>query len=332
MNGRTCQLCGKPLSRIRVGTGGDFCSREHRNQYRLRCGMDRLLEANRMASLMRRRENLKPLAGLRPGAAEDAKRRGYLEPESWKTRPAGIAGAVPRIAPRLETRMRGVSRFAGPRPRFSPPGRPRVESRPAVPPRRRPLLLPARDVRRPVSALGAGAALPPHCIRITEGNCRSYGVMLRKLSRPLLAAPRARAAAPANANYSAPARRALPCAQKGTDLRICAAAGFRIPARTLRGLRLDSRALAAMTWPQAKSLELPEAGAPDSYRWYGMNLPIAEAKLPASRSFATATASPGLVPVPVAVAQPAVSYRIGQAPFELHDPLWFRGPAGQEDE
>jgi len=42
MNGRTCQLCGKPLSRFTVGSGGDFCSREHRNQYRLRAGMDRL--------------------------------------------------------------------------------------------------------------------------------------------------------------------------------------------------------------------------------------------------------------------------------------------------
>ena len=56
MNGRTCQLCGKPLSRIWAGGGGDFCSREHRNQHRLRCGMDTLLEANKHASLMRRRD------------------------------------------------------------------------------------------------------------------------------------------------------------------------------------------------------------------------------------------------------------------------------------
>src|SRR5580692_3347786 len=59
MNGRTCQLCGKALSRFTVGSGGDFSSREHRNQFRLRLGMDRLLEANKVASLMRRRENAK---------------------------------------------------------------------------------------------------------------------------------------------------------------------------------------------------------------------------------------------------------------------------------
>src|SRR5580658_6933428 len=59
MNGRTCQFCGKALSRFTVGSGGDFCSREHRNQFRLRLGMDRLMEANKVASLMRRRENAK---------------------------------------------------------------------------------------------------------------------------------------------------------------------------------------------------------------------------------------------------------------------------------
>ncbi len=61
MNARTCLLCGKPLSRIWVGAGEDFCSREHRNQYRLRRGMDRLQEANKVASLMRKRENLKQI-------------------------------------------------------------------------------------------------------------------------------------------------------------------------------------------------------------------------------------------------------------------------------
>src|ERR1035437_2140107 len=61
MNARTCLLCAKPLSRFSVGSGGDFCSRDHRNQYRLRLGMDRLMETNKVASLMRRRENPKHL-------------------------------------------------------------------------------------------------------------------------------------------------------------------------------------------------------------------------------------------------------------------------------
>jgi hypothetical protein len=61
MSAKSCLLCGKALSRIWIGSGEDFCSREHRNQYRLRRGMDRLTEANKLASLMRKRENLKPI-------------------------------------------------------------------------------------------------------------------------------------------------------------------------------------------------------------------------------------------------------------------------------
>jgi len=63
MYGRTCQLCGKPLSRLRAE--GDFCSKEHKNQFRLRAGMSRLQEANKVASLMRRRENPRQIGAAR---------------------------------------------------------------------------------------------------------------------------------------------------------------------------------------------------------------------------------------------------------------------------
>jgi len=79
MNAKNCLSCGRPLGRIRVGAGGDFCSREHRNQYRLRRGMDCLTEANKVSTLARRRENPKPLfAGAAPGTAKAAP-HGFLE-------------------------------------------------------------------------------------------------------------------------------------------------------------------------------------------------------------------------------------------------------------
>jgi hypothetical protein len=59
MDAKSCLLCGKSLARIRVGSGGDFCSREHRNQYRLRRSIDCLTEANKVATLARRRETPK---------------------------------------------------------------------------------------------------------------------------------------------------------------------------------------------------------------------------------------------------------------------------------
>src|ERR1700733_13365902 len=79
MSVRTCQFCEKPLSRLRVGGDGDFCSKEHRNQFRLRAGMDRLAEGNKVASLRRRRENARqiPPASLICNAALD--RRAFLD-------------------------------------------------------------------------------------------------------------------------------------------------------------------------------------------------------------------------------------------------------------
>jgi len=92
MSARTCQYCGKPLSRIWVGAG-EFCSREHRNQYRMRRGMDRLLEANQVASVMRRRENPKAISSLH--APADLTPRA-LETSSVRFLPPWNQLAVPR--------------------------------------------------------------------------------------------------------------------------------------------------------------------------------------------------------------------------------------------
>src|SRR4051812_27173032 len=99
MSVRTCQFCDKPLSRLRVGGDGDFCSKEHRNQFRLRAGMDRLVEVNKVASLMRRRESARQIvpASLIRNAALG--RRGFLDaqpsridsnPRRLELRPAAL--------------------------------------------------------------------------------------------------------------------------------------------------------------------------------------------------------------------------------------------------
>ncbi len=92
MAGKTCLHCGKPLVFIRVGAGGDFCSREHRAQYRLRRGMDCLAEANKVSTLARRRETPKALFGEAAGAPNGSQ-RAYLEAAPF----GGKAAAVPRI-------------------------------------------------------------------------------------------------------------------------------------------------------------------------------------------------------------------------------------------
>lgn len=95
MSVKTCRFCGKSLSRIWVG-GGEFCSREHRDQYRLRCGMDRLLEANKVATLMRRRENPKQVMAARPIGIPDDSRHSYSRAGAAPF--AGVGAATPILA------------------------------------------------------------------------------------------------------------------------------------------------------------------------------------------------------------------------------------------
>ena len=97
MNARSCQLCGKPLSRLRVGGDGDFCSREHRNQHRLRRGMDRLEEANKVTSLMRRRENPRHISAARLMCNSALEHRAFLEPKQLVLK-TGIAAFSPRLS------------------------------------------------------------------------------------------------------------------------------------------------------------------------------------------------------------------------------------------
>src|SRR5271166_2353915 len=116
MSARTCQYCGKPLSRIWVGAG-DFCLREHRNQYRMRQGMDRLLEANQVANVIRRREVPKPITSTHPPAEIAprpvdgsfvhfiARRSALAIPESRWSPPVRIPGARGPVKHRLRSTL-----------------------------------------------------------------------------------------------------------------------------------------------------------------------------------------------------------------------------------
>src|ERR1017187_10362868 len=115
MNARSCQLCGKPLSRLRVGGDGDFCSREHRNQHRLRRGMDRLEEANKVTSLMRRRENPRQISASQLMCNSAQERRGFFEPRQSALR-TDIAGYAPVLPGPAEPRVAsGTDRYLPPR-------------------------------------------------------------------------------------------------------------------------------------------------------------------------------------------------------------------------
>jgi hypothetical protein len=111
MSARVCQLCGKPLSRIRVGTEGEFCSHKHRNQYRLRQGMDRLMEANKVANLMRRRELPKPIVPQQMESSTRLNHRLFSEPLAMPM-PHGVILRQTQVGGSGQTTRLGNSRRA----------------------------------------------------------------------------------------------------------------------------------------------------------------------------------------------------------------------------
>jgi len=95
MSAKVCLYCGKTLVFIRVGAGGDFCSREHRNQYRLRRKMDCLSEANKVSTLARRRETPKALFGEAVAGPDGAVPRAFLDAAPF----GSLAGLNPGLRP-----------------------------------------------------------------------------------------------------------------------------------------------------------------------------------------------------------------------------------------
>jgi hypothetical protein len=231
MAARTCLLCGKPMSRIRAGTSEDFCSQEHRNQYRLRQGMDRLLEANKVASVMRRRENPKqiPAGQLRsPGPASP---RAFLTPARPPAPPLAIraprAVGKPKLAAvsrflkadalageQAESRLSAAAGFAGPAARA-----PRV-----------PVRMPAHVTEAPA------ARLRPQSGEHTEpcaASIRWLGPGRPAIGR-LLADAEHRTAGPMSA--SRPARR-MTAPSRGRALRVSTSSTFRLPVQALPATR-----------------------------------------------------------------------------------------------
>ncbi len=260
MNGRICQLCGKQLSRFAVGSDGDFCSREHRNQFRLRLGMDRLQEANKVASLMRRRENTKPIPAAQ--LATDCKvlprvappfRLRVPNPSTLSILPLHAALETVRIAAASDDLMpptlariplEGKRRELQSAVRFSA-----LDPRPTIVPvalRMSAHLQPARAVRpgqastlpsqrpRKVSTIGS---------RVSRTTSGANGIQLISVARPGIQ----------NCQSAQRARVLAHCPDRGQDLRVSGGIGFRPPALRFRNVLL-AMDLCAMLLPSGREM------------------------------------------------------------------------------
>lgn len=250
MAARTCLLCGKPLSRIFSGTGEEFCSREHRNQYRLRRGMDRLLEANKVASVMRRRENPKqiPAEELRATGADLT--RAFLAPLSSPLPP--IVLRPPRMAGRAH--MNTESAFRTPRAQTSGRAEARDHASPVPFPSSAPrgrrvgkLRMPAHVVPAGPARLGRGVRAPGERKHpVTRWRASGRPVIERLLSRGSLSV--------SGPMPNAQPVRSLTRLSRGRELRVSTGAAFRIPEWKLRRSEFSPAPIQGLTWPGVRKM------------------------------------------------------------------------------
>jgi len=251
MTGRTCQLCGKPLSRFSVGSGGDFCSREHRSQFRLRLGMDRLTEANKVASLMRRRENAKafPAAQLTTDYKGSPRAAGPIRvpvsQAALRTRPLLTVALEP-------TAISAVSRGPRPlRPAANPAGSVArlLESTDSFTGRQTRPMLPTRSIQFSAQLLAAGIA------RSRSGSSsikqrRREATLGWSLARTCFGVDGIQIRpAPLAIRSAQEPQKALPLtssADRGRDLRVSGGSGFRLPAMRIRVISFDGPRAASL--------------------------------------------------------------------------------------
>jgi hypothetical protein len=255
MGARTCLLCGKPLSRIWAGTGEDFCSREHRNQYRLRRGMDRLQEANKVASVMRRRESARQIPAATLRSAGPLSKRGFFD--SQLPRESRLAGfSPPRVRAALPAALAPSSGFLAPHANIGSERPFDISNSMPASFTPQPPLAPAVTMSLPAHVAQAPATSVSHQAADASYKRRVLILSWRGAKYPLARDPRKRGASPGATNpieSSRPARRVV-VASMGRALRVSMAAGFRIPEWKLRAIALARPEIAGMRWPELRTL------------------------------------------------------------------------------
>jgi hypothetical protein len=332
MSVKSCLLCGKSLGRLRVGGDGEFCSREHRNQHRLRAGMDRLEEANKVTSLMRRRENPRHISAARLMCNSATEQRGFLgaKPLGSGVEISAYSRVLPGpAAPRVN---RGPDRYRPPRAtrlpgpgvsRRADPSRLSISDRgtlPEVPQRRQKLL--AKISQAPLVSLRCDTPAP-------SAARRDYGMLRRGRVRVHLGngslAPGALQPRRALAlDHQTHPRGIKSYALEGNALRVSIGMGFRAAAVSWRSFLSRPPAPAGLVWPRAPR-GVPQ-GSQDfaaESRNLEIEIPKFDARLPAlaDRTRPAQFVFPGSLtprsPLPVIGADPAkrstdVSWRLSE--------------------
>lgn len=220
--------------------------------------MDRLEEANKVTSLMRRRENPRHISAARLMCNSALERRGFFEPKQAPPRTDTTAFAPVLPGPAAPCVARGVDRYAPPRAcrlpgtdasRRADTSRIHIDGRgtlPLVPPRHQKLL--AQISRAPLVSLRCDTPAPSPARR-------DFGMLRRRETRVYLGdaslAPAALEARRALALNHRPGLRSIKSyALEGNALRVSIAMGFRVPAVNWRDFFSRPPAPVGLVWPR----------------------------------------------------------------------------------
>jgi len=256
--------------------------------------MDTLLEANKHASLMRRRDQFRqfPASRLQCNSAISPRAFGAAAPVS--ARPALRHLPTPTALASAKINS-GEGRFIPPhaigglRGRFGT--RPRPAGRMGFASSRRPAPVPTRGRRMPVSLAGAGTLRIQFHLDIGEGKRHSISLLPKGAPRTSVSdrAFHALNLEPLGSLSGRRARRLEIAAKVGNAFRVSGSKGFRLPAMRLRKASLPDLAPHGMTWPGTVSLPgaayIGQAIEPYSTE---RDFRIAEARLPVSKKLSRA--------------------------------------------
>jgi hypothetical protein len=297
MTVRTCQLCGKSLSRLR-NVEGDFCSKEHKSQYRLRAGMNRLQEANKVANLMRRRENPRQIVAARLICNSDGAARLCEPPKLLSTR-TEPAAAWPAFAVSGQSRMPETPQgYQNPAPAgmqgAAAPRRPNT-SRIRIGVNKQALALPKR-----------GHSMPARLVQARMSQLRAASLEAKARHRPYERLPHSKIRVDVGGGPTAlrrgdalgkvvlhPAARThlvRTAPRQGKALRVSTAIGFRVPSAHLR--RHISKPLMrnALVWPGKPYSTTPDRVArPADPKLLQVVIPMAATRCPGGPGPARAT-------------------------------------------
>jgi hypothetical protein len=284
--------------------------------------MDRLQEANKVASVMRRRESPRPLQAAQLINAGVQEARGFTDVKLSLRKPSAI---VPRVAPARSPRMAPVGDMVAVPNTAPAAGSPILCAGPSPSRSSAPVIAPLRIVKDELSPRCA----PPvrgidYRAAVAQVRRRLLATTWRTTTQPVLGGllPRVRpsAAYPVASGARSGAFGTAAAAAKGRALRVSLAVRFGIPEWKLRPLMLRGPSAAEIVWPGPQPLgTLPFGPAAATLAAIAPAeiLSVPQMRVPAAPSpvFPTVFRWPQTKGISLTFANPAVPHRSATVPF-----------------